>query len=218
MQLRKQIFIVFLFFLKTSLLSCNWGCMDCEGFYIPALHFAVSKGDRKEVERLLDEGADINEKDYGGRTALHKAGLTGRADMAELLIQRGANVHARDEGGYTALHEVKTVEVAKVLLDNGAKINTKAHRGKTPLFSAISLKNTEVALFLINNNKNIGTKEDALQLAVIKSEKVVAELLLEKGADPYAKREETSAFSIAQSRNKQEFIKLFEAYAPSENK
>ncbi|HYE72074.1 MAG TPA: ankyrin repeat domain-containing protein, partial [Blastocatellia bacterium] len=39
-----------------------------------ALHYAASRGDVKEVARLLGEkGTDVNERDYDKRTPLHVA-------------------------------------------------------------------------------------------------------------------------------------------------
>src|SRR5206468_9240144 len=64
---------------------------------------------------LLDKGADVNARDYAGRTALLKA-MEGSASeyrvigadesMARLLIGRGADVNARDQDGWSPLLRV----------------------------------------------------------------------------------------------------------------
>lgn len=62
------------------------------------------------VERLLDAGADLEARDYQGRTPLHEAVYTEvdlatedppNADLTALLVQRGADVFARTPSGET---------------------------------------------------------------------------------------------------------------------
>ena len=59
------------------------------------------------VERLLQEGADVNSpaSDMDGRTALQAAAEGGHLAVVERLLQEGADVNApaSDTGGRTAL-------------------------------------------------------------------------------------------------------------------
>jgi uncharacterized caspase-like protein len=68
------------------------------------LRKAASYGNRREVERLLSEGADVNAKDKAGLTALHFAASQGGKDAAQLLLDRGADINAKDYVGATPLH------------------------------------------------------------------------------------------------------------------
>ena len=224
-QMKKSIRLIFftvLFLMGYSLFSCkNWGCKDCNDAFSPPTPWFVAArdGDIEAAERLLKEGADVDERDYNKQTALHVASANGRAEMVSFLIEKGANVNAKSKGRHTALHGAKTVEVAKILLDNGANINAKTDLGWTPHRMAISLHNTKVALFLINQGGSMRTKEDALVFAVWEKEKKVAKLLFKQGANPYVKdRDGDSAMDIAKSRNYQELIKLFETYNSSAKK
>src|SRR5204863_3116842 len=59
------------------------------------LRWAASKGDCEDVQKLLEEGDDVNEKDNDGWTALHWAVFDGHEKVARLLIEHGADVDAK---------------------------------------------------------------------------------------------------------------------------
>lgn len=67
------------------------------------LRQAVMNGDAAGINRLIDEGVDINEKDERGWAALHYAARTRRTDIVLLLIKRGAQLDSREGEGRTAL-------------------------------------------------------------------------------------------------------------------
>ncbi|CAM9095900.1 unnamed protein product, partial [Hapterophycus canaliculatus] len=55
-------------------------------------------------QTLLDEFVDINAPDVAlGCTALHWAAITNRVDFIRLLLDNGANVESRDHAGRTPL-------------------------------------------------------------------------------------------------------------------
>lgn len=67
------------------------------------LMYASMLGHLVLVEILLEQGADINAKDYdNGWTALMQATYYGQAQIAKYLIKRGANVSLRAKNGVTA--------------------------------------------------------------------------------------------------------------------
>lgn len=53
---------------------------------------AVAQGDPAKVQALLAAGADINQKDTGGMTALHLAVMTGNRDVIKTLLDVGGKV------------------------------------------------------------------------------------------------------------------------------
>jgi ankyrin repeat protein len=59
--------------------------------------------------------------------------------MIATLIDRGANVDEKNNKGSTLLHNVcakhnsDSLDLAKLLLENGAKLNSKNNDGKAPL-------------------------------------------------------------------------------------
>lgn len=54
------------------------------------------------MRKLLSAGADVNDTNPGGQTALILAALMGRADIVRLLLEAGADVNRRDNLGLTA--------------------------------------------------------------------------------------------------------------------
>lgn len=57
------------------------------------------------MERLLEAGIDVNERDAEGRTALFHviAPNAGRPDLFEWLVTRGADTNVRDHAGRSAI-------------------------------------------------------------------------------------------------------------------
>ena len=80
-------------------------------------------GDVEALKELLQGGADKDEKDDEGRTALHFACGYGEIACAEELIKAGANVDAKDGNENTPLHYAAgygQAEAIQLLLDRYA--------------------------------------------------------------------------------------------------
>lgn len=72
------------------------------------LELAVGLGYTEIAALLIDRGANVNARSFGGLTAsgwtpLHLAAFRGHREVAALLIDRGANIGAVDNEGHTAL-------------------------------------------------------------------------------------------------------------------
>ena len=123
------------------------------------IHDVAWKGDLAGVQRELKKGADVNAKDYLGRTPLHHAARWGHKKVAELLISEAADVDAMDDDGWTPLHYAAVFgrkEIAELLIDNGADVNAKRSDGSTSLDSAIGRKHSEVADLLRKHGGKTG--------------------------------------------------------------
>ncbi|KAH9962793.1 hypothetical protein BGW80DRAFT_1448371 [Lactifluus volemus] len=108
------------------------------------LHVAALRGNLETVQILVQHNADINAKDFSGKTPLHYASERGHLDVVRLLLGSGADVNARMDDGSTPLHvtpcragglrwviQEGNVAVASLLLKHGADIRAVDNRGRT---------------------------------------------------------------------------------------
>ena len=116
------------------------------------LHEAIARGDYGTGLKLIEDGADINEKDPGtGASPLHYAVMKGKLPMIELLISRGADIASRTKTGTTPLHTAALyarLEAAELLIAAGADVNAQSASGATPLKLAEAAKNVPMAALL----------------------------------------------------------------------
>lgn len=116
----------------------------------PPLHYAAALGRNTLVRMLLDAGANPDEKDLYGNSALIYAGV--HPDIFDLVEPRCADVIGRSdftgaEVYTTALHStivVRNVCAARKLLQRGADVNLKDSDKYTPLHVAL-IKGLSVA-------------------------------------------------------------------------
>lgn len=64
---------------------------------------AVTSGDARAVNAALASGADVNERNNGGQTALILAVIFGHTDLVRQLVKAGANPRLRDNLGLDAI-------------------------------------------------------------------------------------------------------------------
>jgi ankyrin repeat protein len=110
-----------------------------------------------------------------GRTQLHHCAINGlTTSVKRLLSIRNINVNVKDdEYGRTPLHWAVmngNVEIAQLLLQNGADVNARSNNGSSPLHVAI--------------------KESNLHVDIVK-------LLLENGADVHARKNGETPLCLA---------------------
>lgn len=129
-----------------------------------ALHYAR---DEAMARLCLKAGANVNQKNKFGRTPLHSACRKGAGPLAKFLVTNGADVNAVDnESAKTPLHYVAErtstpIEMAMILLQNGANVNKKAKFGKTPLHCAARYnRNPLMASFLLAFGADRGAVDD----------------------------------------------------------
>lgn len=76
---------------------------------------ACKRGEIEFVRRNLSEGVSANFADYDLRTPLHLAVEEGHVDVALLLLENGANYHAKDRWGTTPITQAVVQGQAEII-------------------------------------------------------------------------------------------------------
>ncbi|XP_012155551.1 protein TANC2 isoform X2 [Ceratitis capitata] len=124
-----------------------------------ALWLAVKEGHWAVVEKLIQNGADIDEPVTAARkTPLMIAAEEGHIELLDLLIERGASLEAQDEEGFTALSWAclrGRQPAAKCLMERGCNRNHADNNGRTPLDLAAYQGSAALVLYLLEQGANI---------------------------------------------------------------
>lgn len=143
----------------------------------------VQRDDIKNVQKLMEQGVDINFQDepFNGNTALIYAARSGRVKIAQLLIESGADIGAKTrfkmgplEG---AIFESQNPEIVKMLLKLGADIFTKNYQNKNAIELAKEKNNQEIINII---NAELNKFKDALFKAISNLEYDNVKLLLKR--------------------------------------
>jgi len=114
-------------------------------FFVPSVSAAgisasmLKKNDVKRLARAIKKKADVNGRDWFGRTPLMKAVRFDAVESAVMLIENGAEINARDKNGWTALiwaSVESSTSSAKMLIDRGADASVSDNLGYTALMFA----------------------------------------------------------------------------------
>uniref|UniRef100_H3BHG8 Arf-GAP with coiled-coil, ANK repeat and PH domain-containing protein n=1 Tax=Latimeria chalumnae TaxID=7897 RepID=H3BHG8_LATCH len=109
----------------------NW--INDEGENKTPLIQAVIGGSLIACEFLLQNGADVNQKDIRGRAPLHHATYLGHTGQVCLFLKRGANQHAVDEDGQDPLSiAVQAANADIVTLLRLARMNEEMREADGP--------------------------------------------------------------------------------------
>jgi ankyrin repeat protein len=182
--------------------SC--GAKQNRKLVLNALRNGIATDNIEQVKQAL-EAIDINERGFGGTTALISAASHNRLDMIPMLLERKADIEAADSQGHTALmHAVigAKTEMIELLLCAGAKVNTKDRHGMTPLFHAAFLCDVKLIERLLQAGADVNAKDltgmTALMCAASKGDLPTITTLVAAGADLSARNfEGTTAHAIA---------------------
>jgi len=120
-----------------------------------ALHLTT---DLQAMISLLENGADVEAENIDGLRPIHCAVRTGRVELVELLINHGANVDCADVFGNRPLHEAvcHRLRVVDSLVQRAANLNIQNINGKTPLHVAVESQQSDVIVFLLNQDADVG--------------------------------------------------------------
>ena len=195
------------------------------------LHLAIRGNRFRIAEVLIEHGADTNAENNQGMTPLQILSLAESntederkiLNLFQLLLNNGADVNRRDKANDTPLHLVirkKRFGIAETLIEGGADTNAENDQGVTPLhmlseawrYNDDEGINLNLVLLLLKNGAEVNRRDRAkhtpLHLAVRGSQFMVAESLLEHGADINAENDQgmTSVHMLSNSYFKDEGI------------
>ena len=119
----------------------------------------------EDVVSLVESGADVNERAWGGDSPIHRAvnkrSSECKADVIKALIEHGANVNAKGFNEYTPLMIATindNINVVQILLEAGANVNIARADGWTALRYAIANEYNDIAR-LLNERVEKKTKQ-----------------------------------------------------------
>ncbi len=194
--------------------DCN--AQSAQGF--TALMAASKNGRVDVVNKLLDQKVNVDAQGKQGVTALMLAAENNQVEIVKLLLKKNADPNAEDQTGWTALmkavyqgntgcvealaarsrQEVNRGlliaaltghrEIAKILLDNGAEVDSRADDGRTPLMLAAAKGDNDLVSFLLKAgaDSTLTDKSGATagSLAMQKGYKEVADRLRQAPVPP----------------------------------
>jgi ankyrin repeat protein len=125
-----------------------------------------------------------------GYTGIHDAALRGDIAAVKGFLKKGIAADATTakvdaifpESEVTPLHLAQSIEIAQLLLESGAKIDSQNSNGETPLYLATQRGDAKLSEFLLSAgaNPNAKTKSGATPvLAALTNDKMVANRSIE---------------------------------------
>lgn len=97
------------------------------------LHIAARKGDCFFADFLLKNKADINCLDNFLSNPLFEAVTFEKIDVVKLLLKKGSRIDLICSEGRTCLFYAKSVEMVQLLLENGVNVDIVERQGRTAL-------------------------------------------------------------------------------------
>ncbi len=148
-----------------------------------ALWAAVRNGDLKQIQKALDEGADVNARNEYGVSALWIASSKGKPEIVELLLKKGADANARDDIWYmtplSTASSSKQESIVRQLIKAGAKDTDAA------LLSAVGAGDAKIVQTILDLTKVDQETLDAALYSIV-LDLSLKSILIKAGAKPLA--------------------------------
>lgn len=187
-----------------------------------AMHYAVHYGQKHLVEYLLNRGADVNAKDFLGKSnPIDVLALGNRGEIVRILTKAGA----KSSGG-SSIHfcaETGDFEGVQRYFDIDGRINSRDEKnGWMPIHYAVNANDIEMVEFLICLGANVNGADfkgevAPLDLAFKTGNIKMQTLLLSKGATRKKKIDNGGGGKDINIHISEEFKKQMQAYIDKRN-
>ncbi|MFC2097754.1 ankyrin repeat domain-containing protein, partial [Bacteroidota bacterium] len=178
-----------------ALLKRNPDLINAISFMGTALHMSAFSGHPETAELLIKSGAGLNVQDRRGWTALHYAAMLEHTDIINLLIKNDADLNITNKSGKTPLHitigalnsKKQVPVITSILINKGARINTVATNGNTPLLDAIESGYSDIVNLMIKSGAKIEdlikSNSELIFTASIRGYSEIVKILINHGAE-----------------------------------
>ena len=190
-------------------------CFICSVLFVNAkqlnneLFNAVADNDMKEVQALIEKGADVKVKDKNnlslisysrdkemieyllskgaGINDINTALILGKTDLAKEMINKGFDIYFHDFYGLAPIHYAAfdgQTDIVKILLEKGVDVNYRSKNGETPLMWAAGIGDLKMVKFLVKNGADVNAaRNNGLVSLHYANYYPIIKYLVKKGAD-----------------------------------
>ena len=180
----------------TDLLLSRNASVTPQNWYGTALHCTAEAGKAACIPQLIAAGLSVDFRDHYGRTSFHCATISGQMETMKVLLELGADVNAQcnsdgcDRGctplRYAVLCEY-SLEVVKLLLEKGAKLNPSVVPMVTPVHDAAAMNLQDALELLLGHGLDANPKaangSTPLHFAACNDHTKIVSTLIAHGAD-----------------------------------
>jgi len=174
------------------------------------------------IQHVLDYGYDINYKDEGENTLLHFASFSSYPESVSYFLAKGLDLESKNIDGSTPLRMAAGVcdntQVLQTLIDAGADIHTIDNDGENLLITAARNPNPEITKFVLKLGFDTEDRDNEgftalLNAACWQSNTEVLDILIDAGANIYAKTNSGDNLFHNAARNENEEIAKYVSVA-----
>lgn len=136
----------------------------------PSISREIIYGSFDAVKKLINEGANVNERDVWGFNPLIQAVICNKPGAAHLLVQHGVNIDQKDIMGQTALQWAvnrRNLELIQLFLEHGADPNHYSQDGQPILVNPILRGESEIIQLLVNKGGDLSFANDYITAKLI---------------------------------------------------
>jgi hypothetical protein len=154
-----RVFIVSFF----SIICISTAIVNARNFDAPSLVQVIPEAPIEQIQGMIANGANVNEKNSLGWTPLHAAVNFAKIDIVRSLLDKQADVNAQDNAGKTPLYmavESGQMEMVKLLINAKANLDITANNGQNALSLAQAIGLNKIAAELEQNGANMPAPQE----------------------------------------------------------